>query len=72
MEKWFGRWDATHDESIDSSVNEAFLQRQMYHDMRQMPNYKTVFFVERGNHTHQLHVRAHLVVGHSNHCLHAT
>ena len=31
MEKWFGRWDATrllHDASLDSSVNEAFLQRQ--------------------------------------------
>ena len=30
MEKWFGRWDATHllhDASLDSSVNEAFLQR---------------------------------------------
>ena len=31
LEKWFGRWDATHllhDASQDSSVNEAFLQRQ--------------------------------------------
>ena len=30
MEKWFGRWDATHlihDGSLDSLVNEAFLQR---------------------------------------------
>ena len=28
LEKWFGRWDATHllhDASLDSSVNEAFL-----------------------------------------------
>ena len=31
MEKWFGRQDATyllHDASLDSSVNEAFLQHQ--------------------------------------------
>ena len=31
MEKWFGRWDATHlfhDAPLDSSVNEAFLQHQ--------------------------------------------
>ena len=31
MEKWFGRWDATHllhDVSLDSFVNEAFLQCQ--------------------------------------------
>ena len=29
MEKWFGRWDVTHllhNASLDSSVNEAFLQ----------------------------------------------
>ena len=29
--KWFGRWDATyllHDASLDSSINEAFLQQQ--------------------------------------------
>ena len=31
MKKWFGGWDATHllhDASLDSSTNEAFLQRQ--------------------------------------------
>ena len=31
IEKWFRRWDATHllhDASLDSLVNEAFLQRQ--------------------------------------------
>mgnify|MGYP000099513026 CR=1 FL=1 len=31
MEKWFGRWDATHllhDASLDSFVNEASLQCQ--------------------------------------------
>ena len=31
MKKWFGRWDATHllhDASLDSFVNEAFLQCQ--------------------------------------------
>ena len=31
MENWFGRWDATqllHDTSLDSSVNEVFLQSQ--------------------------------------------
>ena len=31
MEQWFGGWDATHlihDTSLDSSVNEAFLQPQ--------------------------------------------
>ena len=33
MEKWSGRWDATHllhGASLDFSVNEAFLQRQSF------------------------------------------
>ena len=62
MEKWFGRWDATHlihDASLDSSVNETFLQRQCggsrftHYNTHVAPNYKTIFFVERGNRTHR-------------------
>ena len=32
IKKWFGRWDAEHlldDASLDPTVNEAFLQRQV-------------------------------------------
>ena len=63
MEKWFGRWDATHlihDASLDSSVNEAFLQRQCimtwgkcggshftHYTTDVLLNYKTIFFTER-------------------------
>ena len=69
MEKWFGRWDATHllhEASLDSFVNEAFLQRQCimtwdkcggshftHYTTHVAPNYKTIFFAERGNRTHQ-------------------
>ena len=69
MEKWFGRWDATHlihDASLDSSVNEAFLQRQCimtwekcggsrftHYTTHVAPNYKTIFFTERGNRMHR-------------------
>ena len=69
MEKWFGRWGATHlirDASLDSSVNEAFLQRQCimtwekcggsrltHYTTHVAPNYKTIFFTKRGNRTHQ-------------------
>ena len=70
MEKWFRRWDATHllhDASLDSSVNEAFLQRQYimswdkcggsrftHYTTHVAPNYKiSIFFAERGNRTHR-------------------
>ena len=69
IEEWFGRWDATHlihDASLDSSVNEAFLQRQFimkwekcggsrftHYTTHVAPNYKTIFFAKRGNCTHQ-------------------
>ena len=67
MEKWFGRWDTTHllhDKSLDSSVNEFFLQFQCImtwknveahtsHITQVEPNYKTIFFTEQGNRTHQ-------------------
>ena len=69
MSKWFGRWDATHllhDASLYSSVNEAFLQLQCimtwekcggshftHYTTHVAPNYKTIFFAERGNHTHR-------------------
>ena len=69
MEKRFSRWDVTHllhDASIDSSVNEAFFATPMYHEMGQIegsrfthytthvaPNYKSIFFAERGNCTHR-------------------
>ncbi|MCO5590826.1 hypothetical protein L7F22_044801 [Adiantum nelumboides] len=68
IKKWFGRWDALHllhDASIDSQVNEAFLQRQcitaweksggsrfIHYTTHIAPNYKTMFFAERRNHTH--------------------
>ena len=60
MEIWFGGWDATqlfHDASLDSSVNETFLQRQCImtwekcggsrftrYTKHVAPNYKTIFF----------------------------
>ena len=69
MEKWFGRQDATyllHDASLDSSVNEAFLQRQrimtwdkcggsrfIHYITHVAPNYKTIFFAEQGSCTHR-------------------
>ena len=69
MEKWFGRCDGTHllhDVSLDSSVNEAFLQRQFimtldkrggsrftHYTTHVARNYKTIFFAERGNRTHR-------------------
>ena len=69
MEKWFGRWGATHlirDASLDSSVNEAFLQCQYimtwekcegrgftHYTTHVAPNYKTIFFAEWGNCTHR-------------------
>ena len=62
---WFGRWEALHlltEASIDTSVNEAFLQRQCITAWEEVggsrllhyisciaPNYKTLFFSERGN-----------------------
>ena len=68
-EKWFGRWDARHlllNASLDSFVNEAFLQRQRimtwekcggsrftHYTTHVAPNYKTIFFVERENRTHR-------------------
>ena len=68
IKKWFGRWDALHllhDASLDSQVNEAFLQRQcitaweksggsrfIHYTTYVAPNYKTIFFSERGNRTH--------------------
>ena len=68
LEKWFGRWDATHllhDASLDSSVNEAFLQHRYimtwdkcggscftHYTTDVATNYKTIFFAERGNRTH--------------------
>ena len=69
LEKWLGRWDARHllhDVSLDSSVNEAFLQHQCimtwdkwggshftHYTTNVAPNYKTIFFVEWGSHTHR-------------------
>ena len=69
IEKWFGRWDARHllhDASLDSSVNEAFLQRQCimtwdkcggsrftHYTTNVASNYKTIFFAERGSRTHR-------------------
>ena len=68
IKKWFERWDALHllqDASIDPQVNEAFLQRQCitaweesggsrftHYTTQIAPNYKTMFFAERGNRTH--------------------
>ena len=64
--KWFGRWDATHLLHDASLVNEAFLQRQCimrwdkcggsrftHYTTRVAPNYKSIFFAERENRTHQ-------------------
>ena len=67
--KWFGRWNATHllhDASLDSSVNKAFLQCQCsmtwdkcggsrftHYTTHVAPNYKSIFFAERGNCTHR-------------------
>ena len=69
MENWFGGSDATHllhDASLDSYVNEAFLQQQCimksnkcggsgftHYTTHVAPNYKNIFFAERGNHTHR-------------------
>ena len=56
MKKWLGRWDSTqllHDASLDSSVNEAFLQRQCIMTLDKCGGYKTIFFLERGNRTHR-------------------
>ena len=68
-EKWFGRWDVRHllhDASLDSSINEAFLQCQCvltrdkcggsrftHYTIDVSPNYKTIFCAEQGNPTHQ-------------------
>ena len=68
IKKWFGRWDACHlveNASNDSQVNEAFLQRQCimvweksggsrfsHYTTYVAPNYKTLFFSERGNRAH--------------------
>ena len=65
----FGRWDATHAlhaASLDSSMNEAFLQHQCiitwdkcggsrftHYATRVAPNYKTIFFGKRGTHKHR-------------------
>ena len=69
LEKWFGRWDARHllyDASLDSFVNEAFLQcrcimtcdkcggsRFTHYTTNVAPNYKIIFFAERGSRTHR-------------------
>ena len=69
LEKWFGRWDARHllhDASLDSSVNDVFLQRQCIitwekcggsrftnYTINVAPNYKTIFFAKRGSRTHR-------------------
>ena len=68
MEKWFGRLDATHlihHATLDSSINEAFLQHQCImtrekcgdsrlHIIQHVtPNYKTIFFTEHGRRTHR-------------------
>ena len=69
MENCFGRWDATqllHDASLDSYVNEAFLQHQCIitwdnveahashiYNTHVAPNHKTIFFMERRNRIHQ-------------------
>ncbi|MCO5602927.1 hypothetical protein L7F22_057067 [Adiantum nelumboides] len=68
IKKWFGRWDALHllyDASRDPNVNEAFLQRQciiawetlggsrfIHYTTHVAPNYKAIFFSERGSRTH--------------------
>ena len=69
MKKWFGRWDATHllhDASLDSSINEAFLQcrcimtwdkcggsRFTHYTTHVARNYQNHILAERGNHTHR-------------------
>ena len=63
MENWFGRLNATHlihDASLDSFVNEAFLQCQCIMTWEKCggprfthSNYKTIFFAERGNRAHR-------------------
>ena len=63
VEKWFGKWDATHlvhDASLDFIVNEAFVQWQCimtwekcggshftHYTMHVAPNYKT-YSLENG------------------------
>ena len=48
-----------HDASLDSSVNEAFLQRQyggsrfIHYIINVAPNYKTIFFKEWGSRSHR-------------------
>ena len=68
MEKWFGRWDATHliHENITRFLCKwGLFATPMYHDIGEMwkltlhtlyhtaPNYKTIFFAERENRTHR-------------------
>ena len=69
MNKWFGRWDAIHllhDASLDSSINDAFLQCQCvmtwdkcggshftHYTTDVAPNYNAIFFADQGNHTHR-------------------
>ena len=63
MEKWFRRWDATHllhDASLDSSVNEAFLQRQCIMTWEKCGGSRFTHYIthvalttERGNRTHR-------------------
>ena len=69
IEKWFGRWNVIHlfhDVSINSCVSQAFLLCQYimtrgkcggscfaYYTGYLTPQYKTMFFVEQGNHKHQ-------------------
>ena len=68
IKKWFERWDASHllhNASKDKTVNEAFLQRQcimawegcggsrfMHYATHVAPNYKSIFFSQRGERTH--------------------
>ena len=66
MEKWFGRWDATHllhDVSLDSSVmrqcecimtwDKCGGSHFTHYTTHVAPNYKTIFFVEWGNRTNR-------------------
>ena len=68
IEKWFARWDALHllkDALRDHAVNEAFLQQQCiktwessgssrfkHYTTQIVPNYKTIFYGERGKRSH--------------------
>ena len=68
IKKWFARWDALHllkDASRDHAVNEAFLQQQCiktwessgssrfkHYTTQIAPNYKTIFYGERGKSSH--------------------